>query len=111
MPVDGVRFDVAGTGVYSRPHAAPIRPAPPMLRTFAWAFVGLGIFVAVCGVVPIVAWEARGITTIRNDALLGRRLAPWAWPTVIVGVCTSAFGGLLLAIQPPSAPPPSDRSL
>jgi hypothetical protein len=79
-----------------------------MLRTFAWAFVGLGIFFAAWGMVPIVAWEARGATTIRNDALAGRHLAPWAWPTVVVGVCTSAFGGLLLAIRPPS--PPSDRS-
>jgi hypothetical protein len=70
------------------------------MRTFAWALVGLGLFLAVCGVVPIVAWESRSVTNINRDALLGRHLAPWAWPTVIVGACTSAFGGLLLAIQP-----------
>ena len=81
-----------------------------MMRTIAWTFVGLGIFFAVWGVVPIVAWEARAPTTIRNDALLGRRLPPWAWPTVTVGVCTSAFGGLLLAIAHRRVPP-SDRSL
>jgi hypothetical protein len=65
---------------------APWWNSRPMMKTVAWAMVGLGILLAAAGAVPIVAWAARTNARVQSDTLLGHHLQPWAWPTVLVGV-------------------------